>query len=183
MQRINLSQNKSVLLDDEDFARLSRLHWCYRGERNGGPGYAIAHVRDGKKYKTVYLHREVMGLVPPGHEVVFLNGDRLDCRRANLLVVTKLQARRHHLRARSDSQSGIKGIKFNRGANTWSVDIYRDGRSKRVGTFFTRKEAMDAYQERLRRENPVLFTAPDVVENRPVHAGPAQRGNPPEGGR
>jgi hypothetical protein len=164
MNQIPLSQGQLAFVDDEDFARVSPYHWCYRGERNGGPGYAIRHDKDGKTYRTVYLHREIMGPVPPGHEVIFLNGDRLDCRRENLRVVTKQEALRHHQRARSNSKSGIKGIKCNRGPRTWSVDIYRDGQAKRVGTFFSLKEAKEAHQKALERENPDLHTAPARVE-------------------
>jgi hypothetical protein len=164
MQHIPLSQNQIALVDDEDFARVSRYHWCYRGERNGGPGYAIRHDRDGKAYRTVYLHREIMGPVPPGHEVIFRNGDRLDCRRENLLVVTKQEARQHHQAARSNSESGIRGLKYNRGPRTWSVDLYRDGQAKRVGTFLTLEEAKDAHEQALRRENPGLHAAPERVE-------------------
>jgi hypothetical protein len=164
MQQIPLSQDQIALVDDEDYARLSPFHWCYRAERNRGPGYAIRHVKDGGKYRTSYLHREVVGPVPPGHEVIFRNGDRLDCRRENLAVVTKEEARRHHLRARSNSRSGIKGIRFNRRARTWSVDVYRDGRAKRVGTFFLLQDAQEAYEGTLRLENPDLHAAPAVVE-------------------
>jgi hypothetical protein len=46
------------------------------------------------------------------------------------------------------------------------VDIYRKGQAKRVGTFWTKKEAMLAHQEALERENRDLHTAPDVVERR-----------------
>jgi len=131
---------------------------------DGGPGYAMRHVREGKTYRTVYLHREVMGPIPPGHEVVFLNGDRLDCRRVNLRVVTKEEARRLHRRARSNSVSGIKGLTYNPRAHTWSVDLYDHGKCRRVGTFLTQKEAMDAYQDALQREYPDLPVPPEVIE-------------------
>jgi hypothetical protein len=81
MQQIRLSQNKVALLDDNDFTRLSQFRWQHRAERYGGPGYAIWHVKNGRKYTTSYLHREVMGPVPPEHEVIFRNGDKLDCRK------------------------------------------------------------------------------------------------------
>src|SRR4051794_39942448 len=109
MQQIHLSQEQIAVLDDEDYARLQHFNWIYRGEREDKPGYAIRHHRVGeRKYKTVYLHREVVGQVPKGHEVIFRNGDRLDCRRENLLVVTIKEARQHHLRARKDSQTHLK---------------------------------------------------------------------------
>ena len=167
MQHIPLSQGQIALVDDDEFSRVSPYHWCYRGERNSGQGYAIRHDKDGKKYRTVYLHREIMGPVPPEHEVIFRNGDRLDCRRENLRLVSKQEARQHHQRARSNSKSGIKGISYNRRPRTWSVDIYRDGQVWRVGTFFTLKDAQEAYDRALRRENPDLHTAPDRVERQP----------------
>lgn len=166
MRQIQLSQNQIALLDDEDFDRFSQFHYCYRAERGGRQGYAIRHVKEGKKYKNVYLHRDVAGPVPAGYEVIFRNGDRLDCRRENLLVVSKRDAIRHHQRARSDSQSGIKGLHFNPRPGTWSVDVYRNGTVKRVGTFFTRQEALDAYNHVLQRENPDLHTAPALIDRR-----------------
>jgi hypothetical protein len=165
MQQIQLSQGKIAILDDEDFARFSPLHWCYRGERSSDKGYAIRHAKEAKgKYRTVYLHREIIGEVPTGHEVIFRNGDTLDCRRENLRIATKTEARQHHRRARSNSESGIKGISYNRRPGTWSVDIYRDGQAKRVGTFFTQKEAVEAQRQALERENPDLHAAPEQVE-------------------
>jgi hypothetical protein len=97
----------------------------------------------------------------------------MDCRRENLSVVTKQEARQHHLRARSNSQSGIKGIKYNRRPGTWSVDIYRNGQARRVGTFLTLQDAKDAHQEALRRENPDLHAGPERVE-RPSNPAPAR---------
>ncbi len=175
MQQVPLSQNKFALVDDADFPLLADFKWCYRGER-GKEGYAVRHAKVDGKDRLLYLHRHLMQ-PPEGTEVVFRNGDTLDCRRENLRVVTKKEARQHHLRARSNSRSGIKGIKFNSRARTWSVDVYRDGMAKRVGTFDLLKEAQDAYQEALRRENPDLHAAPARVE-RPAETAAVQRGDP-----
>jgi hypothetical protein len=164
MRQINLSQNKVAILDDEDFDRFASFHWCYRGERNGNDGYAIRHAKDGKKYRTVYLHRAIMN-PEPGTEVIFLNHDRLDCRKENLRVVTVAEARRHH-RVRSDSKSRIKGVRFNPDTETWSAYIYRSGRPIHVGTFYFEEDAMSAYEEEMRRENPDLANSPARVERR-----------------
>jgi hypothetical protein len=120
------------------------------------------------------MHREIMN-PPPDHEVIFLNGDKLDCRRENLRVVTKEEARQHHRRARSDSESGIKGLTYNRRPRTWSVNVYRNGHAKRVGTFWTKQDALDAYHQVLRRENPELHSAPEVIERiRPMPENQAE---------
>jgi hypothetical protein len=60
----------------------------------------------------------------PGQEVIFLNHDRLDCRRENLRVVSKEDARRHH-RVRRDSKSGVKGVRYNAGTDSWSAYVQR----------------------------------------------------------
>ena len=63
-----------------------------------------------KKFVTVngkrrlsYLHDEIMR-PPEGHVVVFLNRNRLDCRRSNLLVVPKEEARRYRRKQISDKE-------------------------------------------------------------------------------
>jgi len=88
--------------------------------------------------------------------VIFINHDTLDCRRANLKVVTTEEARRQH-RVRSDNPTGYKGISFNPGPRTWSVDIWRGRERKRVGTFLTQREAMDAYEAAVRWVKTDLF--------------------------
>lgn len=176
MQQIPLSQGQIAFVDDHDFPLLSDFRWCYRAERDGKQGYAVRHVKVEGKDRLLYLHRQLMQ-PSPGHEVIFLNGDKLDCRRENLRLVTTKEARQHHLQARSNSKSGIKGISYNRRPNTWSVDIYRNGQAKRVGTFLTLKEAKEAQQKALQNENPDLHTAPARVV-RPSNQDADQRGNP-----
>jgi HNH endonuclease len=167
MQQIPLNQNKIVIVDDENYEYLSIFHWIYRPERDGKPGYAIRHAKEGTKTKTVYLHRDIIGDIPPGHEIIFKNHDRLDCRRENLAAVTKQEARRHH-RARSDNKSGIRGVHQNR-SGSWTAFTIRDGTYHALGAFCTRQEAIDAYQQALHNENPAFANAPATVER---HAAP-----------
>ena len=125
MQTIPLSQNQLAIIDDDDFPRFSGFRWIYRAERNNKQGYAVRHSKVNGKDRLAYLHREIMN-PPPGNEVIFLNHDRLDCRRENLRVVTKQEARRHH-RVRRDSKSGVKGVRLNPDTGTWSAYTYRNG--------------------------------------------------------
>src|ERR1700677_203384 len=167
MQQIKLTQGKIAVLDDDDYERLRNFKWFYRGERNGNLGYAVRH---GKKpidpTGTVYLHREVMK-PEPGLEVIFLNHDRLDCRKANLRAVTVEVSRQHH-RMRKDCKTGAKGVIYNGDTNTWSGYLYRSGSTLHVGTFRTKEQAEQAYQDALIRENPDLHSAPAVAERKPM---------------
>jgi hypothetical protein len=177
MQQIPLSQGERAIVDDDDFERLKDFRWFYRGERGGKQGYAIRHRKTGKsKYATQYLHREVVGEVPANCEVVFLNHDRLDCRRVNLRIVTKEDARRHH-RVRRDSQSGVKGVRYVPEMDTWSAYAYRQGRCCDLGSYGSKEEARYAYEAAMRRENPDLHAAPARVERTGI-AAPERRDNP-----
>ncbi len=175
-QQLPISQNQFAVVDDDDFAALSRSRWCYRPERGGAQGYAVRTVRVDGKSKKEYLHRAIMAPVPPGMEVIFLNYDRLDCRRENLKVVGKEEARQHH-RVRRDSKSGVKGVRYNPEGGTWSALTYRGGRCYCIGTYHSQEAASAAYQAELRKECPELHTAPERVE-RPANLPPAQRNNP-----
>jgi hypothetical protein len=175
MRQILLSQGQVALVDDQDFSLLSDFRWCYRAERDGRQGYAVRHRKTDGKDRLCYLHREVLP-APEGHETIFLNHDRLDCRRENLKVVTKEEARRHH-RVRSDSRSGVKGVRFNPDGGTWTAVTYRHGRCYHVGTYYTREQAEAAYEAELRKENPDLHTAPERVD-RSSNPVPVQRGDP-----
>src|SRR4051812_13279336 len=157
MREIPLSQDQVALVDDSDFPLLSEFKWCYRAERDGRQGYAVRHRKVDGKDRLCYLHREVLP-APEGHEVIFLNHDKLDCRRANLRVVSKHEARQHH-RVRRDSKSKAKGVRYNPDGDTWSAIIYRDGRCRTVGTFHSEAAAVQAYELALSRENPDLHRA------------------------
>ena len=175
MQRIPLSQGKFALVDDQDYPLLSEFRWCYRAERNGKQGYAVRHSKTNGKDRLLYLHRLVME-PKEGQEVIFLNHDRLDCRRGNLRSVSKEEARRHH-RVRSDSKSGVKGGRYNAENDTWSAYVYRNSHCYHVGTFYGKETAQAAYEAELRKENPDLHSAPERVPG-PVTAAPTQCSNP-----
>jgi len=162
MQQIPLSQGMFAIVDDADFQLLSEFRWCYRAERDGKQGYAVRHVKTDGKDRLLYLHRQLMQ-PEKGQTVIFLNHDSLDCRRENLRAVSIKEAR-HHQRVRSNSKSGIKGIRYNARAQTWTARMYRDGQLVTIGTFNWRQDAIDAYEKRMKSENRDLPKGPDRVE-------------------
>jgi hypothetical protein len=175
MQTIPLSQGQGALVDDDAYPLLSDFRWSYRAERDGRQGYAVRHHKVNGKDRLLYLHRHLMQ-PGPGQEVVFLNHDSLDCRRENLRVVSKGEARQHH-RVRRDSKSGIKGVRYNNASDTWSTFVYRNGLCQHVGTFYSQEQAVQAYEQAVKSENPDLHKAPEKVE-RTGDAGSDQRDKP-----
>lgn len=76
-----------ALVDDSDFDRLNAFAWKAK-PGGGGHVYAMRNtVRDGRNV-SVRMHREVLGYAGD-LDVRFWNGNRLDNRRANLVITRR----------------------------------------------------------------------------------------------
>lgn len=94
---------------------------------------------------------------------MFRNYNRLDCRRANLMVVTKEEARQHR-RVRKDSITRAKGVHFNRPEGTFNACFIRGRQLTDLGTHDSRADAVETYAEAMMRENPDLHSPPVFEE-------------------
>lgn len=152
MATINLTQGKIAIIDDEDFDRVSRFKWYYRGrygDRANEQGYALRTVREpGKKQTTISLQRFVMNK-PEGFEVDHINGDRLDNRKSNLRLATKSE-NSHNSQKRKNNTSGFKGVHFKKETGKFGATIHTEGKQKYLGYFETAIEAAKVYDEAAR---------------------------------
>lgn len=86
MKKIPITNHPDLfaIVDDEDFARVSKLKWYL--VRVGKSKYVQSKSRVGvREYDGLYLRRFVLGLgVRAGGYVRTLNGDFLDNRKENL---------------------------------------------------------------------------------------------------
>lgn len=143
MKRIELTQGKFAIVDDNDYEKLNKFNWHYAG------GYARRNKRlpNGKR-KIVFMHRELMN-TPEGYETDHINGDRLDNRRSNLRVVTKHENQRNTKPRKGTSQ--YKGVSYYKSKRHkigyWTARIQVDGKVKRLGYFKTETEAAKAYNQ------------------------------------
>lgn len=81
MKKIKVGKTRFASVDDEDVTRLRKFSWVY------SKGYAVRQVKIGPESTTISLQREVMGLTFfDGKEVRCMSGDKLDCRKNNLVV-------------------------------------------------------------------------------------------------
>lgn len=118
-----------AIVDAEDYERISALGKWYENDN----GYAVLRGVVGGKKQTLRMHRVIMNC-PNGKVVDHLNGNKLDCRKANMRICTQTEnaKNRHH----------IKGYCFDRSRGRWIVRY----KNKFCGRYDTRKDAERAYQ-------------------------------------
>ncbi len=134
MKEIRLTNGKVVLVDDQDYERLSKYTWTCLGNR-----YALRAI--GKR--VVLIHREIMG-ASDGHEVDHINGNGLDCRRENMRLCNN-QQNHANTKAHRDNHSGYKGVSFWDGK--WHAQIQKDWQKTHLGCYDTPEAAARAYDK------------------------------------
>lgn len=130
---VQLSRGGTALIDAEDAEWVGRHNWTW-----AIVGYAVRRINKAGKYKTLRMHRALLGIFDPNIEVDHINGNKLDNRKANLRVATRQENAKNQA-AHSDSLSGISGVDAVRGK--WRARIFTNGREKSLGLFATKEEA------------------------------------------
>lgn len=132
-----------VLCDKEDAQELLTGGWRVNC------GRVVKKITKSGKYLRVELfHREILGC--PSEKVVdHINGNTLDNRRVNLRTCTE-QQNRWNRKVHSNNASGIRGIycePLKGGGVRWRAQIRKNGKTYRLGSFRSAKEAQEARVE------------------------------------
>lgn len=143
--RLRIPSGLIALVDDEDFERVADLPWrmFFANRRRI---YAITG-------QHTLLHRLVMD-APHGVMVDQQNGDGLDARKSNLMLLTPSQAMaKNWSRAvRSFGSSQFKGVSRIEGrTRPWRATISTEGKSQFLGYHLTEEGAAQAYDDAARR--------------------------------
>ena len=139
MAEITLSNGKRVMVDYADVKTLNCMHWYESG------GVAVASFLSVGQLVVVSMPRYLLGLNPGDKRMVtHINGNKLDCRRANIKIRT-----RSDVMATSETnvnnKSGYRGVsEVHSGA--WRAQITISGASHYLGTFKDAKAASAAYR-------------------------------------
>lgn len=140
MKVLSISKGFTVLLDDEDFAAVSKYSW-WTLETQDGKKYAQTRI-DGKH---IYLHRFIMK-APPKTFVDHRNGNTLDCRKENMRFASRSQNAanaKKHLHSRK-LHSLYKGVEHpTPKSKKWRARIA----GKHIGCYQTEVEAAQAYDQ------------------------------------
>ena len=129
---IPLSQEKSALIDDEDFDLISGRKWHAQLQKTGS---YIAAGGWGKN--RVLMHRLIMK-TPKGVDVDHKNGDTLDNRKCNLRNVSRSE-NMLNTNGHKGSRLGVKGVYAHGKKYRWQAMI--NGKLFIKGGFLTTWEA------------------------------------------
>lgn len=122
-----------ITVDESDFKVLSKYFWSV-----GSHGYATGSVSG----KNKLLHR-VLTECPQGMEVDHVNGNRLDNRRSNLRICSRLQNAKNGS-GHMSKPVPFKGV-FRAMSGRWRAQIKSDGVLYHLGVFDTPEIAAEAY--------------------------------------
>lgn len=148
MKIIPLTQGKFALVDDKDYAALSKHKWYAR--RIGVLFYAGRGIkRNGKRF-NVHMHREIMK-TPKGFDTDHLNGNGLDNRRKNLRVCSHADNMKNRPRLNRNNTSGHAGVVWDKRDKKWIAQMKRNYKRIRIGSFSRKADAIKA---RVKALNP-----------------------------
>lgn len=158
MKKIKLTQKQIVLIDNEYYSRISKYKYC--ANKIGNTFYAIRTItiRSQNKIKNIkwkgkaiYMHRTIMEYIlkrklKSNEEIHHINGNGLDNRKVNLIVVTRSQ----HLsssKKRKDCTSQYKGVYWRKDCQKWCATITSKQKTNHLGNFDNEIEAAKVYNK------------------------------------
>ena len=149
MKRIALSgkhgAGKFALVDDSDFDELVAFRWYL-----GAGGYVRRNGWDDARGKqiTILMARQIMGF-PEGLEVDHIQHDKLDNRKCNIRVCTRLQNLCNSRKQRTVNgdvpSSQYKGVDWLKNNKKWRARIKGNNELIHLGCFDNEIEAARAY--------------------------------------
>lgn len=121
----------------------------YAGQEAGHSSNLAGYLQIGVLGHRLMVHRVVVaiagGLWPP-FDVDHINMDRADNRISNLRPATRGENQRNRI-VRSDSKSGLKGVRLHKRSGLWQARIYLSNKAKSLGYFKTAEMASLAYAD------------------------------------
>jgi len=143
VKEIPLNNGMFALVDDEDFAEISKWSWTAVEDRN--TYYAVTSVRGSKprSRRLIKMHRMILGCVPfDGVYVDHEDGNGLNNQRFNITKTTNtINVRKQHtVRA----QSGAMGVTAYR--DKWTASVTRYRKHVHIGIFDSVEDASQARQ-------------------------------------
>ena len=149
MKTIELTKGYVAIIDDGDYEMLAAHKWSAHENKHKDGAIRTVYARRGcvekKRYKNVFMHREVLG-AGRDQTVDHINSNGLDNTRKNLRLCTSSQNSQNS-RLRKTNTSGFKGVSRQTQGQKWQARIEVNGINIHLGTFEFSKQAARAYDK------------------------------------
>ena len=145
MKYIKLTQGKTAIVDDEDYAELIKHKWC--ATQKHGIWYARTKIRMGNKLIAISMHRFLLN-PPKDMQVDHKNHNGLNNRRINIRICTHAQNIQNQRRKQSSKTSKYKGVFWHAKNKYWYVQIKQNGKKISLGAFGNEIEAAKTYDKK-----------------------------------
>lgn len=139
MKILELQNGHTAIVDDDDFNRLKKFKWFFKLD-----GYATRHTSYRRGHESMQLLHRLIMAEPHGYQIDHKNGNRLDCRKVNLRIVTN-QQNGFNRGLPSNNKSGAKGVCWDKARQKWTVGIGLNGKRIALGRFSSKEAAIAAY--------------------------------------
>ena len=145
MKLIPLSHNQFSKVDDDVFDWLSEWKWEYSKKKGENTGYARRRPMKKGKRISILMHREILGLKKGDLiQCDHIDGDGLNNQRKNLRKCTHAQ-NQWNTSPRNAREN--KGVYWEKSHKSWKVCMRIDGKSKNLGRFKNKNDALLAYNK------------------------------------
>lgn len=136
--------NKSelfVMVDDEDFERISKFVWWSNRVRECGHIYRVYHAN-----RTTF-HFGIANTILNKYRVTVdhINRNPLDNRKENLRVCTSSENHRNNTKTKKKTTSKYKGVSFHKTKAKWIASIRVNESLLHLGYFLNEDDAAKAY--------------------------------------
>jgi hypothetical protein len=153
------ARRREAIIDAEDLRLVEGRHWNWQSryddygrgaeESAGEHGYVVLSGARG-----VQLRRIILGVTDWRLRIRHANGNALDCRRENLVVLT-IEEQARGVRKKKSVNGGapssrFKGVTWHARRQRWVVHIGKDGKSRNLGCFWNEITAAQAYDQAAR---------------------------------
>jgi hypothetical protein len=145
--RIELTQGKYAIVDDEDYMFLNKWKWC--AHKKEELWYVERSTGIDGKYYTTYIHHLILGL-PSKKEIIIdhINGDGLDNRKENLRICRNGQNQLNRKVNKNKITSKCRGVSFDKRSGFYRARITHKGQYYNLGIYKDEQDASDAYEKK-----------------------------------
>ena len=134
----NNQESARTKIDIEDISKVKDIKWYFYQTKRGSCAKS--------NLPKVRLHNFLLDHSDASKVIMHKNGDNLDNRRQNLVIVSQKQ-KQQNLKIPKNNTSGYKGVWFCKDRNKWQAQITINSKIKSLGRFETLEGAVAARKE------------------------------------